>query len=175
MSVEPFELMLTGGHPNSLGRTVDVTACVLADQTELEQLYQCYFSADEVVRLRTSSVMKRIWRQHPEWLTPYLDRFLSEISQIEQASTRWTLAQLFLELEAQLTAQQRRRAEAILRHNLVASNDWMVIINTLQVLGAWATQDDELRHWLMPHVLRFTADNRKSVARAAHKLRDALG
>lgn len=57
---EDFEAVLTGGHPNSLGRTVEVVDVVLADRAKLAQLYACYFSEDEVVRLRFSSAMKRV-------------------------------------------------------------------------------------------------------------------
>ena len=58
--MESFEQMLTGGHPNSLGRTIEVVEIVLADRERLEELYRCYFSNDEVVRLRTSNGMKRV-------------------------------------------------------------------------------------------------------------------
>ena len=57
---ESFESMLTGGHPNSLGRTEEVVDLVLAEQERLSDLYSCYFSADEIVRLRVSSAMKRV-------------------------------------------------------------------------------------------------------------------
>ena len=55
-----FEHMLSGGHPNSLGNTVEVVEIVLSDRFLLENLYNCYLSQDEVVRLRTSNAMKRI-------------------------------------------------------------------------------------------------------------------
>lgn len=89
--VESFRTMLTGGHPNSLGRTLEV---VLETPDRMEELYQCYFSDDEIVRLRTSSSIKRVFHTHPEWFDEYADRLLSEISQIDQPSTKWTLAQL---------------------------------------------------------------------------------
>jgi|GEM_PF-4906833 len=43
MPNETFETMLTGGHHNSLGRTEEVVDLVLADETRLEELYNCYF------------------------------------------------------------------------------------------------------------------------------------
>lgn len=172
--VEPFKTMLAGGHPNSLGRTIKVVDMVLVDRSRLEQLYQCYFSEDEVVRLRTSNAMKRLWRQHPEWLVPYLDQFLSEISQIRQPSTQWTLAQLFLELDTWLTQDQRVKAIAILKSNLVEYTDWIVINNTLQALSSWPKQDQDLKIWLKPHLIGFRYDERKSVARTAVKIFEAL-
>jgi hypothetical protein len=44
MSRKSFEAMLTGGHPNSLGRTVEVVELVLADRALLGELYACYRS-----------------------------------------------------------------------------------------------------------------------------------
>ena len=83
-----FEQMLSGRHPNSLGNTVEVVEIVLSDRALLEKLYNCYFGQDEVVRLRTSNAMKRICQSQPQWLIPYLNRFLTEVSQIQQASAQ---------------------------------------------------------------------------------------
>ena len=92
---ETFEAMLTGGHPNSLGRTVEVVDLVLADRERLAELYRCYFSADEVVRLRVSSAMKRVTIAHPDWAMDFMDRLQDEVAAIDQASTQWKLALLF--------------------------------------------------------------------------------
>jgi hypothetical protein len=80
-----YEERLTGGHPNSLGNTIEVVADVLAHPERIEELYQCYFSEDEVVRLRVSNAMKRLARANGDLLFPYLDRFLKDISKIDQA------------------------------------------------------------------------------------------
>jgi len=172
--MEPFEKMLTGGHPNSLGRTVEVVDIVLADPSQFEQLFQCYSSKDEVVRLRTSSAMKRLWRAQPSLIVPHIDRFLSEVSQIQQASTQWTLATLFEELDEFLTDEQRTRAINLLKSNLDKWNDWIVIINTMQALSMWATTDDELKVWLKPYLERFAKESRKSIARKAEKIAKSL-
>lgn len=115
--------MLTDGHPNSLGNTVQVVDIILADKTRLDELYKCYFSDDEIVRLRVSNAMKRICKEHPEWLLPYLDKLLKDISKINQASTQWTLAQLFLWLQNEMTSDQKERATEILQGNLESTNE----------------------------------------------------
>lgn len=171
---ESFVTMLTGGHPNSLGRTLEVVELILADSSRLAELYRCYFDDDEVVRLRTSNAMKRISREHPEWLIPYLDGFITDIAQINQASTQWTLALLFLELEHFLTAAQKQRATALLQHNLATSHDWIVLNNTMETLTSWAKQDSNLRIWLQPHLERLIHDSRKSVSGRAKKLLQTL-
>ncbi|MEM1051781.1 MAG: hypothetical protein AAGI28_06745 [Pseudomonadota bacterium] len=55
-----FESILTGGHPNSLGCTVEVVETVLANPKRFEELYLCYRSSDQVVRLRVSNAMRRV-------------------------------------------------------------------------------------------------------------------
>lgn len=167
---ESFEDMLTGGHPNSLGRTIEVVDTVLANPERLEDLYQCYFSDDEVVRLRTSNAMKRVTREHADWLVPYIDRLTDEISKIDQASTQWTLANLFDLLESYMSAEQKQKGQAIMQHNLASHTDWIVLNNSMQVLADWSKSDPELQKWLLPHLERLSTDGRKSVAKRATKL-----
>ena len=79
MAKSNFEKLLTGGHPNSLGNTIEVVNTILKDKKRLKDLYNCYFSEDEVVRLRVSNAMKRICAEQEAWLVPYIDKFQSEI------------------------------------------------------------------------------------------------
>mgnify|MGYP001794427385 CR=1 FL=1 len=174
MNDEPFELMLTGGHPNSLGRTIEVVDTVLADSKKLNELYNCYFSHDEVVRLRTSNALKRISKEQPGWLVPYLDRFINDISQIDQASTHWTLAKLFDTLAGEMNEAQRASATAVLKRNLANHTDWIVLNNTMQTLANWSKTDETLKAWLLPHLERLQEDSRKSVANRARKLLKTL-
>ena len=55
-----FENMLTGGHPNSLGNTVQVVEIVLKAPDRFAELFNCYGSENPIVRLRTSNAMKRV-------------------------------------------------------------------------------------------------------------------
>jgi len=175
MAEETFEFMLAGGHPNSLGRTLEVVEIVLNDKTQLEELYRCYFSNDEIVRLRTSNAVKRVTIEHPEWLEPYLDRFLKEIVQINQASTQWTLALLFDMLSDRMTFSQRSQATDHLKNTLATHTDWIVLNNTMKTLTKWAKRDESLKTWLRPHLMRLKEDVRKSVAGNARKSLTVLG
>ena len=133
--------MLSGGHPNSLGRTLEVVDAVLADRSRLDDLYRCYFSDDEVVRLRVSSAMKRVTIEHPDWTLGFIDGLESEVAAIDQASTQWTLALLFDEMVDLLSPQQRSRAIEIMQDNLAQHSDWIVLNNSMKVLGRWAEAD----------------------------------
>lgn len=169
---DSFEEMLTGGHPNSLGRTVEVVAQVLAAPDRFSELFDCYASRDDVVRLRTSSAMKRIERERHDLLVPYIDRFIEEIGDLDQASAQWTLAQLFDRLLPDLDAAQKRSATALMQRNLAQHDDWIVLNTTIETLSKWAKDDSALRAWLRPQLERLRMDRRKSVAKRAAK---ALG
>ena len=169
-----IEERLTGGHPNSLGNTVEVVDDVLKNPALFNELFQCYFSADEVVRLRVSNAMKRVCKENEEMLVPYIDKFLGEISKIDQASTQWTLAQLFLMLEKRLSDDQRIRVEEILKTNLENHNDWIVLNMTMETLGKWAKKDEALKIWMEPHLNKLSKDSRKSVSKKAIKTRQVL-
>lgn len=171
---ETFEVMLTGGHPNSLGRTVEVVDLVLADRDRLAELFQCYSSADEVVRLRVSSAMKRVTTAHPDWTMDLMDHLQDEVAAIDQASTQWTLALLFDLTRALLSDEQRARAVEIMQHNVATHEDWIVLNNSMKVLGAWAEGDDELRRWLRPELERLADDPRRSVASNARRVLSQL-
>lgn len=172
--MDNFETRLSGGHPNSLGNTIEVVNDILKDKSKLEELYRCYFSTDEIVRLRVSNAMKRVAKAHPDWLVPYLDKFISEISKINQPSTQWTLAQLFMLLDKDLTPKQKAAAIDILKRNLTAMNDWIVLNFTMEALTRWAKDDEELMKWLKPHLEKLAKDPRNSVKRRAAKFHASL-
>jgi hypothetical protein len=169
-----FEERLKGGHPNSLGNTVEVVDEVLVENELFNELFNCYFSNDEIVRLRTSNAMKRICKAKKTILIPYIDRFLTDIAQIDQASTQWTLSQLFGMLEKDMDKRQIGQAKIIMKNNLANHNDWIVLNQTMDTLTKWAKKDVDLKDWIKPHLERLTADERKSVSGRAKKMIEKL-
>lgn len=171
---EPFQDMLTGGHPNSLGRTIEVVETVLANPERFPELFDCYGSDDEVVRLRTSNAMKRVEAARRDLLLPYVDRFIEEIGALNQPSAQWTLATLFGRLKDGLTPRQHAGALSILKRNLAEHQDWIVLNTTIETLSNWAQTDEALKSWLQPHLERLAKDTRKSVSGRATKALTAL-
>jgi hypothetical protein len=165
-----FESRLGGGHPNSLGNTVEIVDEILASPDDFDEFFNCYFSNDEVVRLRVSNGMKRIGKANREILIPYLDRFLNEVANIEQASTQWTLSQLFALLEKDMSGEQHEKARAIMQRNLEIHDDWIVLTQTMETLTSRAAKDKKLLTWLQPHLERLAADKRKAVSGKAAKM-----
>ena len=168
--METFEAMLSGGHHNSLGRTLEVVDIVLGDRSRHAELYQCYFDVDELVRLRVSNAMKRVTIEHPDWTMDFMDGLQSDVAAIDQASTQWTLALLFNLTKDLLSDEQRTRAIEIMKNNLAHHDDWIVLNNSMQVLFEWRAYEDGLAEWMRPHLERLTGESRKSVASRAKKL-----
>ncbi|MEM6998154.1 MAG: hypothetical protein AAF413_04560 [Patescibacteria group bacterium] len=165
-----YEQELTGGHHNSLGNTLKVVEDALKNRANLEQLYQCYFSDDEVVRLRVSNAMKRVCREQPDWVLEYLDNLLDEISEIDQPSAKWTLSQLFMLLDRDMTDSQRKKAVAIVKHNLDTEPDWIVQNFGMEYMFKMTKYDQSLKKWLKPRLQKNAKDKeRESVARRAEK------
>jgi hypothetical protein len=168
-NLENYEAALSGGHPNSLGNTVAVVDDILANNQRIKELYDCYFSADEVVRLRVSNAFKRVAKEKPDLVIPLLDKFISEISKIHQASTQWTFAQLFLILDKHVTPEQRQEVTKIVQKNLVEWDDWIVLNTSMETLAYYSKNDADLKIWLAPQLRKLAKDNRKSVANRAKK------
>lgn len=166
---ERFEDMLTGGHPNSLGRTIEVVDAVLGDDARMEELFNCYQSADEVVRLRVSNALRRVQAERPDLLVPLMDRLIGEIAHLDQASAQWTLPKLFEGAEAEMSNAQKQAALDIVKRNLAEHDDWIVLNNSMDYLTRLAVKDDGLAAWMLPHLTRLKDDPRKSVASRATK------
>jgi len=169
MKRHAYEKLLTGGHPNSLGNTVAVVEAVLNKPADLESLFECFFSENAIVRMRVANAMKRIARTNKTLLLPYLDRFLDEIALIDQASTKWSLAQLFLILEAHMSEFQLNKAKGVLIDNLINHSDWIVLNMTMETLGKWASGDAALKRRIRDRIIELKDDPRKSVSKKALK------
>lgn len=173
--VEPFAVMLTGGHPNSLGRTEEVVGVVRADRARLDELFATLSDPDPVVRMRAGDALEKVCREQPDWFVPYADRVLGDVGRIDQPSVQWHVAQMLDHLRGDLDDDQRHRATLLLQRNLTGSTDWIVLNVTMDVLSEWATDDPPLAAWLRPELERLCRDRRKSVASRASRRLAELG
>ena len=70
---EAFADMLRGDS-NTLGRAVEVFEIVKKDPPRVQEVFDLYFQPDEWVRLRSSNVLRRLWREDPAWVEPFIAR-----------------------------------------------------------------------------------------------------
>lgn len=169
MTVSEFETDLSGGHPNSLGNTVAIAQRVIDDPSLLDELVGTYASSDEVVRLRVSSVLKRVAVARPLEVLGRLGEIEDWVATIRQPSAQWSLAEIFRTLHPLLDAPQRQRSIAIMQSHLDNTSDWIVINQTIETLGQWAIDDPTLADWLVPRLIIWTSEPRKSIAGKARR------
>ena len=163
-----IEALLTGGNPRSL-RNADIVIDAASRQPErLEELVQCVFSADEIIRMRASDALEKVCRAHPGLLQRFVPRLLGEMSRIEQPSVQWHLAQILTEVR--LDEREQAEAIAILEHNLDTSGDWIVTNLTLQALAVFARTNPAVRTRLIERLHHYQDSPHKSVASRARKL-----
>ena len=170
----PFERFLTGGHRNSLGRTVEIVEAIEGASVSLqaqwiEALFACYHSSDELVRLRTSNAMKRLIRAQPTRFDGFAERYLDFVAHIDQDSCRWTTAQLFGEQLARCDEGQIARASEHFFTYLGTNDDWIVVNACIKTLSNMALGRIHIEARLRPMLENYTSDRRKSVANAARK------
>jgi len=132
--MESYESILAvGGKTNSLGRADEVISSVYADPSRLDELFSCISADDAWVRMRAIDSFEKIAREKPEWIQPYLGRIFSDLTQSNQPSVEWHLAQIFSEV--QLTDEQRENAIAWLKDKIKTTDvDWIVSVNTMKTL-----------------------------------------
>lgn len=167
---EPFsKILLEGGHRNSLGRVEEVIASVLADQSRLEELYQCVFDEDAWVRMRAIDAVEKVCRVHPEWLEPYIDRFVHELAKSEQASVQWHLAEIYTQVR--LSDKQRAFVLQWLVDRISTTNvDWIVSANTMKALVYFVQTGHFPTDKLVVLLEIQTSHKSNAVKRRAHKL-----
>jgi len=136
MDIPFVDILAIGGKTNSLGEAANVIEEVLQDNARLDELYACLFHHDPWVRMRAADSLEKICRIHPDWLQPYVDRFLNELSDHPQPSIQWHLAQIYAQVE--LTDEQKQRVISWLKRLLASTAvDWIVAANAMETLAAF--------------------------------------
>lgn len=133
---------LTGGDRRSIGRSNEVVNLVLRNPKILEIVFEGLLSDDPVLRMRCADVLEKVTALHPEYLDPYKERLIREISMIEQQEVRWHVAQMFSRID--LNQDER---QAIVEVLSIYLKDESKIVKTfsMQALADIAEQDTKLR------------------------------
>lgn len=163
------EMLLVGGHANSLGRVNDVIEIVLNDKSRLDELYDCLFDEDAWVRMRAADTIEKICRQHPDWLLPYIDKLSSDFSSSTQPSIQWHMAQIYREVD--LTDKQKQRAINWLKQLLSTKDvDWIAAANAMDTLAQFTKDGSFSKTDLIPLLEMQQHHKSNSVIRRANKI-----
>ena len=165
-----FEDALTGGHPNSLGKTIEIVDEVLDKPDKIDDLFNCYQSKNETVRLRTSNAFKRIFRERPKLFENWKKRFIEYVAYINQPSAKWTTIQLLDEFFEYLDEKEKIQSSKICLEYLRNENDWIVVNHSITFMRNHKELFDFNDSSLIKLIKSFESDRRKSISRNVGKL-----
>lgn len=132
--MELFETILTvGGHTNSLGRSKEVLDKVKSDPTKMAELFDCIYAEDAWVRMRAIDTFEKLVSDNPKLAQPYTESLTGDLTEKEQPSIQWHLAQLYAEIE--LSQLQQAKAIKWLKNKISTTEvDWIVSVNAMKTL-----------------------------------------
>ncbi|QIM21808.1 hypothetical protein G7075_12850 [Phycicoccus sp. HDW14] len=175
--MEPFaEVLLAGGHTNSLGRSGEVLDVVRADPSRTDELFACIGHDDAWVRMRAVDTFEKLVREEPERGAPYVGHILGTLTRSTQPSVQWHVAQLVGLLE--LTGAQRAAAVAWLGDRLAGTDvDWIVAAQSMATLVAFhedgSVTTDRLERLLDVQTGHHSASVRRKASAFLAALRDS--
>ncbi|WP_371362160.1 hypothetical protein SRRS_33840 [Sporomusa rhizae] len=92
---------LKGGDLRSIGKAEEVVTDILNDKNLFTEVFNGMLSDDALIRMRSADAIEKVSRLHPEYLQPFKQQIIDEISQIGQQEVQWHIAQMFSRLEFQ--------------------------------------------------------------------------
>ncbi|KXB08287.1 hypothetical protein AKJ58_00370 [candidate division MSBL1 archaeon SCGC-AAA385D11] len=163
---------LKGGDLRSIGRADEVVEDVLEDQQLFEDVFEGILADDPVVAMRASDVVEKVSSKHPEYLQPYKDRLIREISKVERKEVRWHVAQMFSYLE--VSKDERNEIIKILNSYIDSSDSAIVKTFSMQTLADFAKKDERIRSRILSKIEKLVETGSPAIVSRGKKLIDKL-
>ena len=90
---------LEGGDLRSIGKADTVVEDLHKDPSLFDEVFDCLYSDKPGVRMRSADVIETFTSKHPEYVNPYKNKLLYEVSRINQKEVRWHVCQIIPRLE----------------------------------------------------------------------------
>jgi hypothetical protein len=163
--------MLRGGDRRSIGRVDEVVAAALEDRRLFPVLFKGMLHDEPLIRMRAADAVEKISLQHPEWLRPYKEQLIQQVSRIEQQEVRWHVAQLLPRLELD---EEERAACVVILQSYLQDKSKIVKTFAMQALADLAEQEPELRSQVIPLLKEATRRGSSAMKSRGRKLLDRL-
>ncbi len=96
---------LSGGDRRSIGNSDRIVDEVIKNHKLFEEVFYGMLSEDPIVRMRSADAVEKITVLRPDWLHPFKQKLIYDISKIEQKEIQWHIAQMLPRLN--LTETER--------------------------------------------------------------------
>ena len=90
---------LEGGDLRSIEKADTVVEDLHKDPSLFDEVFDCLYSDKPGVRMRSADVIETFTSKHPEYVNPYKNKLLYEVSRINQKEVRWHVCQIIPRLE----------------------------------------------------------------------------
>jgi hypothetical protein len=127
---------------------------------------------DPLIRMRAADAAEKLTATHPEWLEPYREELLGQVSCVDQQEVRWHVAQMLPRLE--WSEEERAQVLEILLGYL---EDKSAIVKTfaMQALAELAERDENLRPKVVQLLEELTRTGSPAMVSRGRKLLRRLG
>ena len=139
---------LKGGDIRSIGRAEEVVQDILNNPVLFTEVFEGMLDDDPLVRMRSADVLEKVSSKHHEYLQPFKNRLIGEVSQVRQQEVRWHVAQMFSYLE--VSTQERDEIVRILLFYLDDDRSRILKVCSIQTLADLAERDESIR----PRIVR---------------------
>ncbi len=163
---------LTGGDLRSIGKAEEVVQDILIKPALFAEVFEGMLHDDPRVRMRSADVLQKVSSKHPEYLQPFKDRLINQVSMIEQAEVRWHLAQMFSYLE--INRAERDKIITILLSYLETEESKIVKVCSIQTLADLAEKDEDIKFKVLTKLKEIAATGSPAMVSRARKLIDRL-
>jgi len=173
MNQQELFSLLSEGKQNSLGKVIEVFDKVVAEELDVNSVYNLYRYEDQIVSMRVSNVLKRLWRNDEKFIIPLIETFIKDAKVLQNPTFRWTLSQIYKELFQYLTPTQKVELLAEVKRNLLIGDDWIMLAQSLDTLifahkKGFSIQD------VMSVIEALEIDHRKVIRNKIEKIKNLL-
>ncbi len=159
---------MKGGDLRSIGRAEEVVQDILDNPALFAEVFEGMLDDDPLVKMRSADALEKVSSKHPEYLQPFKNRLISEVSQVRQQEVRWHVAQMFSYLEAD--KMERDEIIRILFSYLDTDKSKIVKVCSVQSLANLARNDEVMRHKVVRKLEEVIASGSPAMISRAKKL-----
>ena len=159
---------LKGGDLRSIGRADEVVQDILENPALFGEVFEGMLNDDPRVRMRSADAVEKVSSKHPEYLQPFKDRLINEVSKIRQQEVCWHVAQMFSYLE--IDGTEKEQIVSILLSYLDTTKSKIVKVFSIQTLADLAEKDEVLRPVVIRKLEEIMATGSPAMISRAKKL-----
>ena len=165
-------LKLKGGDLRSIGRAEEVVADILQNPALFGEVFEGMLNDDPLVRMRSADALEKVSSKHLEYLQPFKNRLINEVSQIKQQEVRWHVAQMFSYLE--VSRVERDEMVKVLLSYLDTDKSKIVKVFSMQTLANLAEKDELIRPKVVRKIEEILETGSPAIVSRAKKLLPGL-